>query len=225
MAKVKQKGGKEVLYRLVMAVLAVCVPIAAYFCDYVYVLTESSAIQLLSQLAGYTEDTGETEEFLSLYKLQTGSLTKTIESYLGEGAVQLPESLNVIKPAAIAFVVCFVLAAVLAVVLLVFAIVSKKKTVPMCIAGAGILVMIAMYISFHYVAAPFLDGTITLSSFLSESVVGTLLGGLITVSVFRLTTGYFIELFLFIAMLLWAGANKLVELGDKPPKAKKEKAA
>lgn len=224
MAKVKQKGGKAVLYRLVMAVLAVCVPITAYFCDYIYVLTQSSAFQLLSQLMGDSEDTGETVESLSLHKLRTEFLPM-LESYFGGDSVSLPESLNAIKPAAIAFVVCFVLAVVLAVVLLVFAVVSKKKTVPMCIAGAGILVMIAMYISFHYVAAPFLDGTITLSSFLPESVVGTLLGGLITVSVFRLTTGYFIELFLFIAMLLWAGANKLVELGDKPPKGKKEKAA
>ena len=224
MAKVKQKGGKEILYRLVMAVLAVCVPIAAYFCDYIYVLTQSSAFQLLSQLMGDSEDTGETVESLSLHELRTEFLPM-LESYFGGDSVSLPESLNAIKPAAIAFAVCFVLAVVLAVVLLVFAIVSKKKTVPMCIAGAGILVMIAMYISFHYVAAPFLDGTITLPSFLPESVVGTLLGGLITVTGFRLTTGYFIELFLFIAMLLWAGANKLVELGDKPPKVKKEKAA
>ena len=28
-------------------------------------------------------------------------------------------------------------------------------------------------------------------------------------------------LFLFIAMALWAGANKLIALGDKPPKSAK----
>ena len=71
MAKVKQKGGKAVLYRLVMAVLAVCVPITAYFCDYIYVLTQSSAFQLLSQLMGDSEDTGETVESLSLHELRT----------------------------------------------------------------------------------------------------------------------------------------------------------
>ena len=59
MAKVKQKGGKAVLYRLVMAVLAVCVPIAAYFCDYIYVLTQSSAFQLLSAACGAIPRTRE----------------------------------------------------------------------------------------------------------------------------------------------------------------------
>ncbi len=224
MAKTKQKGGKEVLYRLIMAILAVCVPISAYFSNLVYILTQSSAFQLLSQLQGNTADTGETKETLSLHKIFTEFLP-TLEQYLGEGSVQVSDSLNIVKPAAISFVVFFALAVVLALVILVFAIVSKKKTVPMCIAGGGILSMIAMYISFHYVAAPFLDGTLNLSAFFPESVIGVLFGGLITVETLRLTTAFFLMLFLFIAMLLWAGANKLVELGDKPPKGKTKKSA
>ena len=46
-----------------------------------------------------------------------------------------------------------------------------------------------------------------------------------TISELRLSTGFFIMLFLFIAMILWALANKLIEAGDKPPKQKKVKKA
>ncbi len=220
MAKKKQnKGSKEILYRLVMAVMAACVPVAAYFCDYIYMVLESDIFKLLAQLKGDTEDTGATSSAWSVNRFVEEIVPMLKEN--ASGGESLMNILEPIKPAMICVAVFFALAVVLAVVIFFFSVFSKKKTVPMCIAFAGILSMIALRISFHYVATPFLDGTLPLSAFFSSSIITSILAGLSSFSVIRLTTGYFVMLFLFVAMALWAGANKLIELGDKPQKAAK----
>lgn len=222
MAKVKQnKESKDILYRLVMAILAVCVPVAAYFCDYVYYVVQSDVFKFLAQLQGNTADTGETYDSVSIHQF--------VQDYLplfgqnADGATEIEEVLAPIKPAMISFAVFFVLAIILAVVLFFFSCFSKKKIVPICLSVGGLLSMIGVRISFKYIAAPFLDGTINLGSFFSNAIVSAILPYLASVSELRLTTGYFIMLFLFIAMALWAGANKLIELGEKPKPIQKAK--
>lgn len=224
MAKPSKTGDRDVLYRVVLAVLAVCVPVSAYFCNFFYTLTKSTAFQLLAQLQGDSTDSGLTADSWSLRELANDVLP-SVQSLLGGDGLELPASVAALKPAAVTFAVCFVLAVALSVVLFFFACFSKKKTIPMCLSGAGALAMLAMYIAFRQIAAPFLDGSINLSDFLPSSIVSVLLGGLFTVESFRLSTGYYLMLFLFIAMLLWAGANKLIELGDRPAKPKKAKKA
>ena len=132
------------------------------------------------------------------------------------------EALEPIQTALICVAVFFILAIVLAIVIFFFSVFSKKKTVPLCIALGGVLSMIALYISFNAATAPMLDGTMSLAAFFNTSFITSFLAGLNSFSVIRLTTGYFVMLFLFIAMVLWAGANKLIELGDKPPKSAKK---
>ena len=72
-------------------------------------------------------------------------------------------------------------------------------------------------------AAPILDGTVSLANLSSNAIISFLLPMVATVTELRLTTGFYIMLFLFIAMVLWAVANKLIEAGDKPPKPPKQK--
>lgn len=220
MAKEKQlkknKGPKDILYRLVMAVLAACVPIAAYFCEYVYMVFESDAFKFLAMLAGNTTDNGETEDAWSVHRFVTDLLPQLKESTTG--ATEIWKSLAPIQNALICVAVFLVLAIMLALVVFFFSVFSKKKVVPMCIALGGVLAMIGVYISFNAAATPLLDGTIALTDLFSSSTILSLLAGLNRLSILRLSTGYFIMLFLFIAMALWAGANKLIELGDKPPK-------
>lgn len=223
MAKVKHnKGSKDILYRLVMAILAVCVPVAAYFCDYIYLVLESDIFKFLAQLQGNTEDTGATSSTWSINRFVEKILPLLQDNQTGREA--LFNTLDPIKPALICVAVFFVLAIVLAVVLFFFSVFSKMKIAPMCIAFGGVLSMIALRISFHYVATPLLDGTLPLSAFFSNSIITSLLAGLNSFSTIRLTTGYFVMLFLFVAMTLWAVANKLIELGDKPKAEKKAKA-
>lgn len=224
MAKEKQmkqnKGPKDILYRAVMAILAVCVPVAAYFCEYIYTVLESDIFKWMAQLSGNTIDTGATESVWSINRFVQKLLPKLGES--DGNATAVWEALEPIQTALICVAVFFILAIVLAIVIFFFSVFSKKKTVPLCIALGGVLSMIALYISFNAATAPMLDGTMSLAAFFNTSFITSFLAGLNSFSVIRLTTGYFVMLFLFIAMVLWAGANKLIELGDKPPKAAKK---
>lgn len=219
----KKTGSKDILYRFVMAVLAVCVPVAAYFCDYIYVVVQSTLFQLFSQLQGNSADTGETYDTYSLHDIVTDFLPLIRSN--ADAASSLGETLAPLKTPAVFVAVFFVLAILLAVVIFFFSCFSKKKTVPLCIAGGGILSMIGLAVSFHYLTVPILDGTISLSDFVSNAIISMLMPMVATISELRLSTGFFIMLFLFIAMILWALANKLIEAGDKPPKQKKVKKA
>lgn len=218
--KISKQGlaAKDPLYRIIMAVLALCVPIAGYFSNFFYFVVQSDIFKLIAQFKGDNTDTGETEGFISFHKIVQEYLPK-----LGEGAGDLSEMSEIIsalKPALISFAVFLALAVVLALVVFFFSCFSKKKLAPLCISVGGVLAMIGVRASFHYIATPLLDGTISLSSFFESTLVSAVLPFIAKLSVLHLTTGYFLMLFLFIAMVLWAGANMLIALGDKPQKAK-----
>lgn len=222
MAKEKQNkpgiASKDPLYRIIMAIMALCVPIAAYFCNYFYYVLQSDVFKLLAQLQGNTADTGDTYDFVSFNKI--------VQDYLpmldgkSEDVTALLEPLAPLKSALISFAVFFALAVVLALVVFFFSCFSKKKLAPLCISVSGVLAMIGVRVSFHYISAPLLDGTVSLSSFFENPIITAVLPFVARLSEFNLTTGFFLMLFLFIAMALWAGANMLIALGDKPQKAK-----
>lgn len=224
MAKEKKKQGiasKDPLYRVIMAVMAICVPIAGYFADYFYYLVNSEVFKFLAQMKGDTADTGDTYNSVSLRRI-----VEMLAPSIGKESSDLSgllESVAELKPALISFAVFFVLAVVLALVIFFFSCFSKKKLAPLCISVGGVLAMIGVRVSFHYISAPILDGTVSLASFFENPIITAVLPFIAKVAEFRLTTGYFLMLFLFIAMALWAGANMLIALGDKPqnsPKAK-----
>ncbi|MGN0520987.1 MAG: hypothetical protein ACI4LB_09650 [Candidatus Fimenecus sp.] len=210
----------NILYRVVMAILAACVPVAAYFSEYIYLVLESDIFKWMAQLTGDTADTGATESVWSIQRFVQDILPLLENNE--NGASGIWQVLEPIHTPLICVAVFFILAVVLAVVLFFFSVFSRKKTVPLCIALGGVLSMIALYISFNAAATPLLDGSISLSAFFSNSIIASLLAGLNSFSTIRLTTGYFVMLFLFIAMALWAGANKLIDLGDKPAKPVKK---
>lgn len=225
MAKEKQKkqgiASKDPLYRIIMAILALCVPIAGYFSNYFYYLVNSSVFKLLAQLKGDTADTGDTYDFVSLREI-----VQLLAPNFGKESTDLSgllDSVAELKPALISFAVFFVLAIVLALVIFFFSCFSKKKLAPLCISVGGVLAMIGIRVSFHYISAPILDGTVSLSNFFENPIITAVLPFIAQVAELRLTTGYFLMLFLFIAMALWAGANMIIALGDKPQKEQKVK--
>lgn len=223
MAKEKQKkqgiASKDPLYRIIMAILALCVPIAGYFSNYFYYLVNSSVFKFLAQMQGDTADTGDTYDFVSLQ-----DIVQLLGPNFGKGSTDMSgllDSVAELKPALISFAVFFVLAIVLALVIFFFSCFSKKKLAPLCISVGGVLAMIGIRVSFHYISAPILDGTVSLSNFFENPIITAVLPFIAQVAELRLTTGYFLMLFLFIAMALWAGANMLIALGDKPQKSEK----
>lgn len=215
----KQQGinrPKSILYRVVMAIMAVCVPVAAYFCNFIYYVTKSDLFAFLAKLQGNTQDTGETEDWLSLHKVVTDFLP-FLKGGTFDGA-KLQNAIAPIRGALIAFAVFFVLAVVIAVVIFFFSCFSRGKLVPLCIAGGGLLSMIGLRIAFSYVAGPLLDGTVSLSNLIGSGLLSSLISMVATLSIFQLSTGYFLMLFLYIGMIMWAGANLLVDAGEKAQK-------
>ena len=215
----KQQGinrPKSILYRVIMAIMAVCVPVAAYFCDLIYYVTKSDLFALLAKLQGNTQDVGEPEDSWSLHRVVT-ELLPTFKGGTFDGA-KLQNVIAPIRGALIAFAVFFVLAVVIAVVIFFFSCFSRGKLVPLCIAGGGLLSMIGLRIAFSYVAGPLLDGTVSLSNLTGSGLLSSLLSMVATLSIFQLSTGYFLMLFLYIGMIMWAGANLLVDAGEKAQK-------
>lgn len=211
----KQQGIKQpknILYRVVMAIMAACVPVAAYFCDYIHYVVRSGLFTFLAKLQGNTEN--PTEDWWSLRRA-----VKELLPVLKDGKLDGANIQNAIAPiraALIAFAVFFVLAVVIAVVIFFFSCFSRGKLVPLCIAGGGLLSMIGLRISFSYVARSLTDGTVSLSSFIGgDDTLSSLASLVLALSSFQLSTGYFLMLFLYMGMIMWASANLLVDAGEK----------
>lgn len=219
MAKTKKKiSAIDVLYRVLMAGMAACVLIAAFFSKFYYILVDSSALQILSRLSGKTEDSGATLLNRSLYETFNMFSGSTGETGGTSGIWdKVWAAFADVHGAIICTVVFFVMALLIALVLFFFSCFSGKKLVPICLSAGGIVSLIAMRIAFNTAAAPVLAGEISLASLLgsSSSVFSSIVGSLAEVSVARLDTAWFVMLFLFIGMLVWAGAYMLIEAGDK----------
>lgn len=222
MAKAKNKDlGINIVYRVVLAVLAAAVPVVAFFSKIFYAIVDSTALQILASLQGNTNDSGSTEFTYSLYEI-----TQKFGGSQGESSNILSsvwESLSSIQAALISTVVFFFLAVLMALVIFIFNIFCKNRFVTLCLSGGGTLFLIAMLISFNAAAAPIIDGTISLSTLLGSSLFGSsMLSGILSyvasVSVLRVSSAWYIMLFLFIGIMVWSGAYLLIEAGDKKAK-------
>lgn len=219
-----EKQPKNIFYRIIMAVMAICVPLTAYFSDLIYIVWDSEAFKMLAQLKGNTQDNGQTEMSLSIRYLVEELLPK-LSGGEAEASSKFLTAIEPVRAQLIAVGVFLAIAVVLAVVIFFVSCFSKNKNIGAYLAGAGILATIGMAISFHYLEVHILAGEVALGSFLAEGIMAMLLSSVAQISLFKLTTAFYLILFLFIAMLLWSVANWLVTLGDKKTDGKDKKKA
>lgn len=219
MAKAKNKDlGTNILYRLVLAVLAVGVPLSAFFSKIIYAVVDSTLFKILSSLQGKTDDNGSTAFNYSIKELV--DLIRAVQpdsSSSGMGS-KIWASLSDIHAPLICVAVFFALALIIAVTIFIFNIFSKNRFVTLCLSGVGTVAMIAMLISFNAAASPILDGTISLATLSGSAIFGGLLSYVASVSTLNLTSAWYIMLFLFIGMIVWSGAYLLIESGEKKAK-------
>lgn len=218
-AKIKTKTtGMDILYRIVMAALAVCVPIAAYFANLIYYVVESDVFKLLAQIKGDSSDDGSTYGYFS-FNMFTKDILPLLDNSENKSSLgTIWDSLSQIHTAIIFSVAFFVISLIIAVVVFFFSAVSNKKKVPFFLSIGGLVSTIAFFISFRQMSTPMTDGTITLTNFFGSSLISSLLPFLASFSVLNLSTAWFLMLFLYIGMVSWSGANYLIE--DKPKKIK-----
>ncbi len=213
----KAKQPKNIGYRIIMAILAICVPIITYFSEFVYMVWDSEVFKFIAQLQGNTADNGQTEQALSVRMFVEELLPqmKGSESFNMETVLQ---SIEPIRAPLIACLVFLALAVVLALAVFFVSAFSKNRTVGTTLAGGGLLSMIGLSISFHYLAVPLLAGKVTIASFIPNALVAKIMSAAAKLSIFQLSTGFYLVLFLYIAMVLWGVANWLVALGENKTK-------
>ncbi len=203
----------KIVYRIVAALLAISVIPAAYFLDMLRVRISISLIDKAVQ------DDVSISRMYSLFS-QGGTLNGL---FSGKGDFFSNASVKALMPAGICFLAFFALAIILSLVIFFFAVFSNKRLVITCLGGGGLLCIIAAYISFGRVAAPLLDGSITIADFLNMGVLGFLVNAAAKVTVLRLTSAPMIMAFIFAAIIIWGLAFVLTEDESEKREAKLKK--
>lgn len=197
----------KIVYRIVTALLALCIIPAAYFLSFLEYGIDAAVVVIrdditLRQVSGVLMDkTSPINEFLS-----------------GSGNFFQNALVKSLMPAAISFLVFFAIALIVSLVIFFFAVLSNKRLVITCLAGGGLLAMIATYISFAQFTKPLLDGSITLASLIDTTDLSLLLnlavqfvGSSITLAGLRLTSATVIMTLIFAVIMIWGLAYMLTE--------------
>ena len=220
--KAKIKADKtDIVCRVVMGLLAVAVPVVSYFMNMIYYVVDSTVFQLIAQLKGDTSDDGSTYGYIGFHYF-----FQKIYPYIkgnGENKESLSNLWTTLEPVHIPLIlttIFFALIIVTAIVILFVSIFSNSKKIPLCFAGFGLACAIGMFISFKYFSAPLVDGTISLSSFFESSLVSLILPFVAKLSILNLSSAWVMILVIYISMIVWTGAQLIINIGDTP-KSKK----
>lgn len=196
------------VYKIVAALGALSVVPMIIFLENIYFKMTSTALNTLfsvGQLLGLETVTQSLEntdgvvpeaisDTLSLYDLY-----ELLSSFSGSGDGDLVEKLKVLIAPAITAGVVLVLVAICAIITAIFAFVMKdnRKVIYSSIAGIGLSFMFSK--CFDAIAAPILNGTVSIST-LMESIWGGLIGEF---KEFTLTTNFWFIPAVFGAIILW----------------------
>ena len=197
------------IYKIVAAIGALTVLPMIVFLENIYFKISSTALNLvfsIGQLLGneaiaqaIKDNNGVVPEAmadtLSLYEIY--DLVATFSSAEGDG--NLMDKFQVLVSPLITAGIVLALIAICAIVTAIFAFVVKdnRKVIYSSIAGIGLSLMFSE--CFEGVAAPILDGTISISTIL-ESMWGGLIGN---IDKFSLTTNFWFIPAVFGAIILW----------------------
>lgn len=219
-AKKKEDFGMNVLFRVIMAALAAAIPVISYFVDYIFIRVDSPLLGLVDSLQ-QNGGNGSTGIYVSLNSFRT-EYWPTLRSFISDGKNLFEGEMAVLKAPAIAVAVCFVLSVLIALAIFVCACATSKKRVQLGLSLGGFLTMIALAVSFGYIARPLTDGTISIGALTDSPLIGLFLSFAAKVGALRLNSAFFIILFIFLAMAAWTGAYMLIGLDDKkkPKKVK-----
>lgn len=216
--------GTDILYRIIMAAMAVCVPIVAYFGNLVYTVIESDIYKLVAKLKGDSSDDGTSYDYWSI---------KRVVSLVHDGSgdkgslSSIWDALSPVHGALLGTLIFFAIALLLAVVIFFFALISKKKIPQLIISIVGLVSVIGMLICFKSIAAAIVNGTITIADFLSgvsglfgSAVITQIIPYIAKFTVVQVSSGWFMLLFLYIGMIVWSGSYVLIESGEKSKASK-----
>ena len=226
----------KIAYRAVNILLAVLIVLSAFFVNFIEVKMETTE-SLAELFKTFSKDASEGaavyEQFSVKRMIDVARGKDSLSSIFSsmDGPILWPEDFNVLNARLITVGVSLVFMVALALFIIIFSIFSGNKLVPFITGIVGIIADIVMIAAFRSAATDVYNGTVDLSAFLLDKIVGSnlfssLLGSLAGNAVnfvFSLCGLQNALLFIFIAVVLWAAINFLVNLGD--PEAEKEKQA
>ncbi|MEG1834629.1 MAG: hypothetical protein RR229_00760 [Oscillospiraceae bacterium] len=214
MSKLKKDRPIDLLYSIVTALMAVLIPVAAYFGNFLHIIVNSPIFAWMGQAQGNKQDKGDTLTLWSVNRFVKDILPKL---NFGEGSTDKSafwQTIAPIKVALICTIVFLALALIISIAVFVLAWFSKLKKTTLLVATGGIVSLLSAIISFNFVVIPLTNGTITLGAFFSD-FLGLMMSSIANLTLIKFSTGYYIMLFLFIGIVLWIGSYLLIELGEK----------
>lgn len=204
------------VYKIVAAVAALAVIIAAICLPLVYISFESLVPSVLLTIGAYLKNDAATELLEStngelptgiaeniaikdILSPSTNSIAEILSDLGSETSETITEALKTVITPAIVLGIVFVLILICAIVTAVIAIVAKdnRKVIYSAVTGIGLSLMLPE--AFEAVAAPFLNGEITLAT-LSGSPLASLLG---TVAKLEITSTFWFIPIIFACVIVW----------------------
>ena len=204
------------VYKIVAAVAALAVIIAAICLPLVYISFESLVPSVLLTIGAYLKNDAATELLEStngelptgiaeniaikdILSPSTNSIAEILSDLGSETSETITEALKTVITPAIVLGIVFALILICAIVTAVIAIVAKdnRKVIYSAVTGIGLSLMLPEV--FEAVAAPFLNGEITLAT-LSGSPLASLLG---TVAKLEITSTFWFIPIIFACVIVW----------------------
>ena len=204
------------VYKIVAAVAALAVIIAAICLPLVYISFESLVPSVLLTIGAYLKNdaatvllestngelpTGIAENIAikDILSPSTNSIAEILSDLGSETSETITEALKTVITPAIVLGIVFALILICAIVTAVIAIVAKdnRKVIYSAVTGIGLSLMLPE--AFEAVAAPFLNGEITLAT-LSGSPLASLLG---TVAKLEITSTFWFIPIIFACVIVW----------------------
>ncbi len=202
------------VFRVVSAILALCVIPAAYFLSFVQFV-----------FSAVVANVGDDFSIKEIFE-QFIDKSSPFNSLLGDGGELMANpTVKILMPAGITFLSFFALALVLSLVIFFFALFSNKRILITSLGGAGFLSVMGMYIAFGRFVAPLLDGTIQVNDFLNVGTLGFLINSVVKIEVLKLTSAPLIMAAIFALIVIWGLAFMLTEDESEKKQRRLEKAA
>ena len=204
------------VYKIVAAVVALAVIVAGICLPLVYISFESLVPSVLLTIGAYLKNDAATELLEStngelptgiaeniaikdILSPSTNSIAEILSDLGSETSETITEALKTVITPAIVLGIVFALILICAIVTAVIAIVAKdnRKVIYSAVTGIGLSLMLPE--AFEAVAAPFLNGEITLAT-LSGSPLASLLG---TVAKLEITSTFWFIPIIFACVIVW----------------------
>lgn len=220
--RIKQKTtGFDILYRVVTAAMAIAMFPLVYFMNLIYFEIDHSNLSNILSLFTEKSDPGITYDYISLAGL--GDYIDMIKSFVGNDINFNASEFfsNAVYRPVIVAAALLILALVIGLVILGFALFSNRAKIIAALSGAGLLSMIASYISFTtFFANHVVNGDISLAQLINseDSIMTLIIGYIANISVLRLENAFFAVLFLMLGILVWSLSVIVVNASDEKEK-------